>query len=155
VGGVVAAVVAAGCEARSSDPVPSSQATTPPASEPEEDPDAALVDAVVAELTEALSVVAGAGLARRALRPELRAWQRLHEAHLDSLGASAATADPPRPTGTPAQLRAVVRRSEVALQRGLVEHALAARSGALAALLGTMSAAVAQQLVASRTGGAA
>jgi hypothetical protein len=46
-----------------------------------------------------------------------------------------------------------VRREEAALQRRLAAAAVSARSGALASLLATMSAGVAQRLAADAGGG--
>ena len=145
VGGLLAGIGAAGCDAggrREGSP-----RRAPTSEQPAADPDSALVDAVVAEVAEVAGVVAGAARARRALRDELATWRRLHVAHLAALEAEI-DERPARVRGSAAELRSLVRRREAALQRRLADGAVTARSGSLASLLATMSAAVAQQLAA-------
>jgi len=98
---------------------------------PEADPDAALVESVLAELTAAVAITAGAGMAR---------LEALHRAHITALAGEqpqAASSSGPGP--------AAVRRVERRLRATLVRGALAARSGALARALASMAAAVAQE----------
>jgi hypothetical protein len=90
-------------------------------------------------------VVAGAARARRTLAAELAPWRQLHASHLRALEAGSAPR-PIRARGSTPELRSLVRRREATLQRRLADGAVAARSGALASLLATMSAAVAQRL---------
>jgi hypothetical protein len=100
---------------------------------PAADPDGDLVGVVLDELmgAEQLAVAGGfAGLAS------------LHRDHIDALGGT-----PPTPPGTRRATADAVRRREKRLQSFLVESAVKAESGALARLLASMSAAVAQHLV--------
>ena len=145
VAGLLAGIGATGCDADARRE--GSPARAPTSEQPAADPDSALVDAVVAEVAEVAGVVAGAARARRALSDELATWRRLHLAHLAALEAEA-DERPTRVRGSAAELRSLVRRREAALQRWLADGAVAARSGPLASLLATMSAAVAQQLAA-------
>ena len=145
VGGLLAGIAATGCNAEARRERPPERA--PAADEPAADPDVALVEAVVADVTELAGVVAGAVRARRALGAELAPWRRLHAAHLAAL-ESDADVRAERVRGSAAQLRSLVRRREAALQRRPADGAVVARSGSLASLLATMSAAVAQQLAA-------
>lgn len=150
VGGLLAGIGAAGCDADARRE--GSPGRAPTSEQPAADPDSALVDAVVAEVADVAGVVAGAVEARRALSDELATWRRLHVAHLAALEAEA-DARAGRVRGSTTELRSLVRRREAALQRRLADGAVAARSGPLASLLATMSAAVAQQLAAdSREG---
>lgn len=100
---------------------------------PTSDPDSALVDRVLGELTHAAQLAAAASF------PELAA---LHRAHIEALdGDPAAGAGGAARAGAPA-----VRRAEQRLQHSLVDAAMQADSGALARLLASMSAAVSQRL---------
>lgn len=136
-GAVAGVVVLAGCEGNGSEP---GDMDAPAA---EADPDVALVDGVLAELTRVRAIASSAGV------PDVVA---LHDAHLEALSGartspsaspSASTSPPP----TPGSVRVHdLWRHERALQGRLVEAAVAARSGALAALLASMSAAQAQVL---------
>ena len=151
-GGLALGLTAAGCEVDATRDEPDSRTTGSEAAEPEpDDPDAQLVRRVVEDLTGALALVAGAPRARRPLASELAPWRDLHAAHLEALDA-ADRVRAVRVGGPASALRARVRRQETALQRRLAAAAVAAESGSLASLLGTMSAAVAQQLTADSTG---
>jgi len=148
----VLGLTAAGCEIDATRDEPDSHTTGSEAAEPAPaDPDAQLVRRVVDDVTGALALVAGAGRARRPLASQLAPWRDLHEAHLEALDA-ADRIRPVRVGGPVSSLRARVRRQEMTLQRRLADAAVAAESGSLASLLGTMSAAVAQQLTADSTG---
>ena len=103
-----------------------------PSSTPTPDPDAALVDAVLADLGRAEALALGAGYADLA---------GLHRAHIEALDGP----EPSTPAGRAS--RESVRRAEQRLQRQLVQASVAADSGALAQLLASMSAAVSQRLV--------
>ena len=115
------------------------------------DGDAALVDDVLAELRSLGAVTAG--IARRfpRLRSEAGAFTDLHHAHREALGDEvAAGTDGPAPHALPrldaeSALR-LLRTRELRAQRRLVDSSLAARSGALARLLASMSAGIAQQV---------
>ena len=100
------------------------------------DPDATLVDDAVARIS------AAAVVATRV--PQLSA---LHAAHLAALDAG--PAETPSATATPAPATSTqIRRTERELRAFLVDASLQARSGPLARLFASMSAAVGQQLVA-------
>jgi hypothetical protein len=117
-----------------------------PASSAGDDPDAALVDEVLGELAQLSSLVAGA--ARIApLRASMRALGELHAAHREALGDERGT-EPPARRGFPGPAEALrqVRAQEQRAQRRLADSSVAAESGALARLLASMSAAVAQQV---------
>jgi hypothetical protein len=119
------AVAVAGCD---DDPTPTPLAT------PTADPDVALVDRVLVQLRGAERVARAAGEADLAA---------LHRAHIAAL-------DGTPPTGSPALKTApgAVGTREKRLQQHLADAALQARSGALARLLASMSAAVSQRLAA-------
>jgi hypothetical protein len=128
--GVVGAagVLVAGCDDDTDAP-----ASTPT---PAEDPDGDLVDSVLEELSGAYRMTFAGGF------PALTA---MHAAHIAALEGTPPT---PAPGHTTA---AAVRRNEQRIQAFLVESAMGADSGALARLLASMSAAVAQRL-ADRSG---
>ena len=88
-------------------------------------------------------------LARRhdSLRRPLAALVGVHEAHLEVLGPREPTDARPARTRNAADALSVVVKREQRHQRLLADHALSARSGRLARLLASMSAAIAQQLV--------
>ena len=153
-GGLVLGLTAAGCDVGSPTGETDRSVRGPDAAEPTpaDDPDAQLVRRVVDDLTGALALVGGVARARRPLAPEVAPWRDLHTAHLEALDA-ADRVRPVRVGGSVPALRARVRREETALERRLADAAVAARSGPLASLLGTMSAAVAQQLAADAAGG--
>lgn len=149
--GGLAVLATSGCDALTSDPpdgtgpVPSPSAPT--ATTPD-DPDKALVADVRADLVSASLLVTSSLAARPGLRPELAPFGTLHARHLQAL-------DDHRPSGREpvrgdaARVLADVRVREERLERSLASAALAAQSGPLAALLASMSAAVAQQLAAT------
>ena len=118
------ATAVAGCDDGGSEPAAGPSPTV--------DPDTALVDEVVTELIRAERVATAGG------RLELAS---LHRAHLEALDGRVPAGSPARPVSA-----AVVRRREQHLQAHLVDAAMAAESGALARLLASMSAAVAQRL---------
>lgn len=105
-----------------------------PSGTPTPDPDTVLVEGVRTRIGRAQRVATAAGLPRLAA---------LHRAHLAALDGEPPTGGR-RTHPTPAD----VRRVETRLQQHLVEAAASAESGALARLLASMSAAVAQRLAA-------
>jgi hypothetical protein len=149
----VVGLTASGCELDPPRDEPDGSASGPGTAEATaaEDPDAQLVRRVVDDLTGALALVSGATRARRPLADELAPWRRQHGAHLEALEARDRVS-PLRVRGSVPELRTQVRRREAALQRRLAGAAVSADSGALASLLASMSAAVAQQLAADATG---
>lgn len=120
--GVVGVVVLAGCD----------DSDQEPASTPAPDPDEALVESVVAELSVALRAATRAGEGDLA---------RLHRAHLRALDSA------PHHGGDARIAELSLREREKALQTGLANASITAQSGELARLLASMSAAVSQQLV--------
>lgn len=111
------------------------------------DPDAALVDDVVGELTDLAGLVASVASAYPRLAPVLKPFRELHAAHLEVLGgdAPAASADAGSLPGAARALEEV-RLREQRSQRRLVDASVAARSGDLARVLACMSAGAAQRL---------
>lgn len=126
VGGLAGAVAVGGCEGSESG------ATPTPTPTPSVDPDAALVEDVLARLARAERTATAGG------RLEVAA---MHRAHIEALDGEPPAARSQRAVGDDA-----VRRREQQLQRDLVAAAMAAESGALAGLLASMSAAVSQRL---------
>jgi hypothetical protein len=135
-GGALAGLVAVtGCDGDSG-PVDTTRAET---TAPPVDADAELVDLVAERIATASAAVAAARKQNPQLRRSLRPLQRLHAEHLAVLDTDV------DPAGTRPVAREV-RAVETALQRQLTEAAVRAESGALAKLLASMAAAVAQQL---------
>jgi hypothetical protein len=147
-----AALVGTGCEAVESSGDPgttgagSPSGSSAPTSEPTEDADERLVADVVDAIAGTLAVVTGAGRGRRSLERGLTEVARVHRAHLAELSAGRAPSRRVRVAGDDRQAVARVRRAEQVLQRRLADAAVDAASGGLAALLASMSAAVAQRL---------
>ncbi len=135
---LVGLVAVGGCDLEDLDPRSEPAPVTPTTSAPPEDADVDLVEAVVTDLSAALGA---ASALRGADRATGRAFTRLHRRHLTELDA----ADEVITAGGPDRLAAVLR-TERRLQRRLAEAAVAAESGELAAVLASMSAAVAQLL---------
>jgi hypothetical protein len=152
------ALALAGCDAQ--DPSSEPSATSTPsagqaartATERPEDPDAALVDEVVAELDELIAFTAAASRRPGAGRRPARAFERLHRLHREAL--TDGDAEPPegRFAFQGRDVVQLVTRRETAAQRQLATWAVAAESGPLARLLASMSAAIAQQLAAGTPG---
>lgn len=151
--GLAATALLAGCDSGEDIAPPGadgSGSATPEPSEaaPEQTPDEALVDEVLAALTTALAVLAQARKApavRQHAVPLLKAHRR-HVLVLEGdLENDVEDESPPGPLPGPAALRAV-RRSETTLHSTLVDAAGRAESGALARLLASMSASVTQHL---------
>jgi hypothetical protein len=116
-----------------------------PAPTPTEDPDAALVDRVLVELDEVSALVTAAARFPR-LRASMRTLGELHAAHRDALDGEPVTGRSPVAFAGAAEALRRVRAREQQTQRRLAGWAVAAESGALARLLASMSAGVAQQL---------
>ena len=147
--GLAGAVALVACDVDDLRPPEVDDTPAPSPEAGESDPDLALVDEVVAQVTRAWLLVKSAR-AYRLLREPLGPLQRLHEAHLDVLDAE--HSEPAVQQNGPAAPKYLeVRRVEAQLQRRLADASLRARSGALARLLASMSAAVAQHLAAMPT----
>lgn len=121
---------------------------------PPAEPDEALIARVRADLAGALAWVRDAAEGRPGLVAELGGFRRLHAEHLAELPGDPAGSDRPRRlvTGGAQPVRRALRQRELRLQRSLADAAVMAGSGALAALLASMSAAVAQRLAAPAAG---
>ena len=121
-----------------------SGAVTPTA--PAVDADSDLVTSVLSSLHAAAALATAVGTTVPALAPVATPFARLHDAHVDRLGGSPASADPAPvvPGGRGAALQRLAQ-SETRLQARLVKAAGKAERGALAQVLASMAAAVAQQ----------
>lgn len=150
VGALGSLALVAGCDLGDLDPTddPSPSDGDPSASEPAQDADAALVDQVLAELEDVIEVVAVERSNHPGLHPALTSLVDLHSAHLKALGGETVTAwtDKHHTQGPAAALR-LIRAREMVTQRRLADWSIGSQSGALARLLASMSAAVAQQLI--------
>lgn len=152
-GAAAVALLTSGCDLRElTRDAPTGAAGT--GEDPADDPDQLLVDGVLVDLQARIAAVAAARAAAPRLRRVLRPLEDMHRAHLEALtpapgsGAPSAASTPtpspaPVPTGTPLE---TVRADESTHQAALVTAAVAARSGALARLLASMSASVAQHV---------
>lgn len=120
--------------------------TSPTTSTPDEDADEQLVAGVADEVSRTLAVVDAAGRGRPRVKQSLRDLGRTHRAHLAELAGSAPRSRRARVGGDDDAALRRVRTAERRLQRRLAEAAVDAQSGPLAALLASMSAAIAQQL---------
>jgi len=142
-GAVAGLVAVAGCDDADPRNGPAvGPSTGVPAADDVPDPDTALVEETLIRINGALAVVTAAQRRHRDLRPALRPFVRMHQEHLRALEQPA----PGRTSSPGAAGLDQVRRAEQALQRQLVDAAVRAESGALARLLASMSAAVAQRL---------
>jgi len=114
--------------------------TAEPTTAPTADADSGLVEQVQQQILDASTRVGDARRASPDLRRRLRPLADLHEAHLHVFEG------PPAEPATGRSSLEKVRSAESTLQRQLVDAAVAAESGALAKLLASMAAAVAQEL---------
>ncbi len=155
---VAAGLVAAGCDLSGSagpgteTPSPTASGFPGPSSTPAPDPDVELVARVRSEVAGAAALVTAAGAGRPALARELAPLARLHRRHLEALPGDDQEAPSAAVRGDATAARRRVRDREAGLQGALADAAMAASSGPLAALLASMSAAVAQRLVVTGTG---
>jgi hypothetical protein len=140
-GALVGVAALAGCDLGGSGPASS---PTPPAGSA--DPDAELVEAVKDDIVATSVLVDALGRRHGSLRRPLAELARVHEAHLEVLGSREPTGERPPRTRSAAEALALLRKRELRHQRLLADHALSARSGRLARVLASMSAAIAQQL---------
>jgi hypothetical protein len=113
------------------------------------DADQGVVDDVVAELGRVAATLAATRVRFPRLRARIASLRALHVAHLEALDATAEGIDAgPVRAGSASAALVEIRVLESRLQRRLADWSVAARSGALARLLASMSAAVAQELAA-------
>jgi hypothetical protein len=156
---VAAGLVAAGCDlSGSSDPgagttSPTASGAPEPTVAPTADPDEALVARVRTEVAGAAALVSAAGTGRPGLARQLVPIVRLHRRHLQALPGDEAEAPPEQLRGDASAALRRVRAREARLQTALADAAVEASSGPLAALLASMSAAVAQRLAVAEAGG--
>lgn len=126
------------------EPTPSAGAAPSDGQSAATDPDTALVDRVATDIAGAAVTVEAARLLPR-LRKVLGPLERTHLAHLAAIDADHEGSAPQRPASYAVALEGV-RVSEQTLQTSLAAAAVAAKSGALARLLASMSASVAQHV---------
>ena len=119
-----------------------SGAVTPTA--PAVDADSDLVATVLDAVTATGALATAVGTTVPALAGIATRLARLHEAHATELGGAEPADTPAVPPGRAAALRRLVQ-AETRLQDRLVAAAEEAESGALAQVLASMAAAVAQQ----------
>ena len=109
------------------------------------DPDSDLVALVVADLSDAHARVRANRRAHPPLADRLRGLERLHARHAAELGGLVtASAVARRAERRRARVLPRITTVEDVLQQRLVDHAVAAESGALALLLAAMAAGLAQ-----------
>lgn len=111
---------------------------------PAVDADSDLVATVLDEVTATGALATAVGTTVPALAGAATRLARLHEAHATELGGADPADVPVVPTARAAALQSLAR-AEARLQDRLVEAAGRAESGALAQVLASMAAAVAQQ----------
>jgi hypothetical protein len=111
---------------------------------PQPDADLALAQDLAHEMSVALVVVDQARRSFPGLRARLRPLARMHRAHLAVLEPPDRSVPLPEPVGSPADALAALRGVEDALQRRLADGSVEAGSGALARLLASVAASVAQ-----------
>jgi hypothetical protein len=150
-GGALLGLTTAGCSLDRPSDAPRRAASAAAPAVADVDPDAVLVDDVLAELTSLGALSASVAQRFPRLREPARALVDLHAAHREALGDEVAAGpaedvgESPRPEDATAALR-LLRTRELRAQRHLVDWSVAAESGALARLLAAMSAGIAQQV---------
>jgi hypothetical protein len=132
-------------------PTPTPSGTEAPEAEPDVDADAdadtRLAEDVAAQMAAALVLVDRTRRTFPRLRGRLQPIARMHRAHLEVLVAPGDRSVPaPQVGDTPAAALAALFTVEDALRRRLAAAAVEARSGALARLLASTSASVAQHV---------
>lgn len=152
--------LAAGCSADLSDldpratpPTPTTTASLQEPAATDRDADVRTLDSVYAEVLSVAALVEAVSESHSRLQPLLAPALAMHHAHAEALvGAALETPRAPAPaTRSPRRVGSAlrsVRTTEEALQTRLFDAAVAARSGTFARLLGSMAAAVGQQLAA-------
>jgi hypothetical protein len=153
-GAIAGAGVLSGCDL--DDLGPGGPDPTPGAGgEAEVDADQGVVDDAVADLARTAALLTATRTRFPRLRARVAPLHALHLAHLETLGGAPDDAGDaggaPATPAVPGSARAAwseVRTLESRLQRRLADWSVAARSGDLARVLASMSAAVAQELAA-------
>lgn len=135
---------------RSDPPTPTTTAELREPADADANADVLTLDAAYAEVLATAALLEAVAQRHQRLAPALQPVLRVHRAHAEVL-AGAAPEDPTAstPSGrsprTAAKALALVRSTEESTQNRLSGWALDARSGTFARLLGSMSAAIAQQ----------
>jgi len=147
IGGALAgAIGAGGCSLDSSVPPQPDASSATISTPPPLNVDADLVDEVLRQISVAHQTVRESIRLHRDLRTTLKPLELLHRAHARELGdLPAATGSLGSANESAPQVLSRVGAAEVLLQRQLVRGATSAESGALALLLASMAAAVAQE----------
>lgn len=143
-GAVAGLLLATGC-----DHDDDASGAAPIRTEPPVDADAELVEQARTQVTSADTVLEELVRQHPKLRRELRPLRKLHEAHAEVLGGFVDRAVIAGRFDL-REARAYARRTETGLQRHLTNAAVGAESGALAKLLGSMAAGIAQHLAVLR-----
>lgn len=141
----------AGCDLDDLDPTadPTPSDGQPDDFEPAQDADATLVDEVLNELQGLIELLSVEGSKHPRLAEPLTTLVDLHLAHREALGGDPIAAGiVAEPTPRPAEALLLIRTRELSAQRRLTDWCVRANSGALARLLASMSAAVAQHVTA-------
>lgn len=156
-GGALGLLVVTACDVDDLRPPEDEAAPTPtPSSGPsstsgaaEPDADTRLAEDAAYEIAVALALVDSVRRSFPRLRVQVQPLARMHRTHLTVLEPPAERSIPaPAAAATRAEALQRVRTAEEALQRTLTAAAVAAQSGALARLLASVSASVAQHTVA-------
>jgi hypothetical protein len=146
---MAATVLAAGCDTGDDlgeqDPSESRSPSPSAAQEPEQTPDEALVDEVLAGLGAAVAVLQAARRFKQ-LRPNVAPLLHAHRSHAEVLEGELGDEPPAPRAADPSAATEAVRSSETQLQASLVDAAGRAESGALGKLLASMSASTTQHL---------
>ncbi len=140
-GALVGLATVAGCDDGPSPGELTTGATTAPAKAADTD----LVDEVTSQILAARGVLLEVRSDSPKLRQTLRPLERLHGAHLRALDAGDGRVDTNSSAASAPGITRV-RAAEGRLERQLTDAAVAAESGALAGLLASMAAAIAQHL---------
>lgn len=149
--GTLLAVTISGCDAIApSEPTPTKPQSDDVVATPA-DPDEVLVADARTALAQASLLVDSTVRKRPGLTDELTGFAGLHVRHLRALESRRPRGRTPV-RGDAAAVRRRVRVAETRLQASLATAAVAAESGQLAALLASMSAAIAQELAAGAAG---
>jgi hypothetical protein len=143
-GALAGLLAVTGCDVNDLDPGGSDDEPTTAPTEASTDADAALVDRARTRITSADTVLQELVRQHPRLRRELRPLRELHAAHAEVLGGFMERATVSGPFDLP-QDRTLVRRTETELQQHLTLAAVRAESGALAKLLASMAAGIAQR----------
>ena len=145
--GLVGVTAMGGCDVDDLRPPEERPPTPSPSEEGEPEPDQALVESMATAIVRALETVAVARSFPR-LQPFAAPLARTHQAHLRVLVVEGQAPTPAPVPSSAGEALTRLKAQEGRLQRELAGAAVDAQSGALARLLASMSASVAQHLAA-------